>query len=188
MCVSPLMFTEWMMSKWIIAANWLSLTDGSSDTLTQYRQPHLRRGRMTAPAFSQLGLSPFLCESLGSPCGCRELSVPAVGSLFQLSHCSQTTVWTQGSPSTGNVMGTTSTWVPWWPSAATRATHWATASPWSVSPTSSGAGPCPAVKVSLTRRGRESRGAYSAVKTQTRTPRPSVSEEWEVWTRGGIGS
>lgn len=62
MCVSPLMFTEWMMSKRIIAANWLSLTDGSSDTLTQYRQPHLRRGRMTAPAFSQLGLSlpPFV--------------------------------------------------------------------------------------------------------------------------------
>lgn len=92
----------------IIAANWLSLTDGSSDTLTQYRQPHLRRGRMTAPAFSARTLSPSLVSHWG-PLWLQELSVPAGGLSFQLSHCSQTTVWPQGSPPTGNVMGTTST-------------------------------------------------------------------------------
>lgn len=38
---------------------------------------------------------------------------PAVASLFQLLHYSQTTVWTQASPSTGNDMEMTSMWVLW---------------------------------------------------------------------------
>ena len=62
------MFTEWMMNERMIAANRLSLTDGSSDTLTQYRQPHLRSRQMTVqPSLSQDSLSLPLWVSWGPP-------------------------------------------------------------------------------------------------------------------------